>query len=267
MEDRIENLRKQVIKVFNEDLCDENLLNTNIYRLKEISANINRVKKGLVTELEALAREKMITKEDNIKYHDSLRKFNTVRDNILRIQKDKYEDKIILLSSECINNLEGLFMNYHYDDPEYYSCIMLYLKEFLIYQVSFINLCMSTYRDADRVRKLFSFLSNIRPDYTDFYCVSKRVGHFFTNCKIMSILAILPDIFYANSLKYISIDFIKNIYLWFRGSNHDKNYSIRYDRASIAYFCNDSLNLPDGDIVKDYLNNFKEFLEKYGYKF
>ena len=42
MEDRIENLRKQVIKVFSEDLCDESILNMNNYKIKEIAGNINR---------------------------------------------------------------------------------------------------------------------------------------------------------------------------------------------------------------------------------
>ena len=60
MEDRIENLRKQVIKVFSEDLCDESILNMDIYKIKEIADNINKARKDLVTELETLAREKKI---------------------------------------------------------------------------------------------------------------------------------------------------------------------------------------------------------------
>lgn len=57
MEDRIENLRKQVIKVFSEDLCDESILNMDIYKIKEIADNINKGRKDLITELETLARE------------------------------------------------------------------------------------------------------------------------------------------------------------------------------------------------------------------
>lgn len=36
MEDRIENLRKQVIKVFNEDLCDEDIVKDYLNNFKEV---------------------------------------------------------------------------------------------------------------------------------------------------------------------------------------------------------------------------------------
>lgn len=261
MEDRIENLRKQVIKVFNEDLCDESILNMDIYKIKEIADNINKGRKDLVTELETLAREKKISKEYNIKYHDSLRKFNKVRDNILRIQKNKYEDKIVLLSPECINNLSGLFSNYVVSS-EYYSYIMLYLKEYLLYQISLINLCVTKYKTETRIEKLFDYLNSIRPDYISFYSLD-RLGDLYTNCNIMCILATQPDTFYTNSLKYVSPDFIKNVYLWFKGNRYHHDSYFPFIKRCLNY----SYNRLSDDMIQNYLTNFKEVLKKYGYKF
>ena len=261
MEDRIENLRKQVIKVFSEDLCDESILNMDIYKIKEIADNINKARKDLVTELETLARENKISKEYNIKYHESLRKFNKVRDNILMIHKSKNEDKIILLSPECINNLSGLFSNYEVNS-EYYNYVMLYLKEYLLYQVLLINLCVANYRTETRVEKLFKFLNSFRPDYISF-CNLVRLEDLYTNCNIMCILATQPDTFYTNSLKYVSSDFIKNVYLWFRGNRYDQDYDFPFIKRCLNY----SYNRLSEDTIKNYLTNFKKVLEKYGYKF
>ena len=260
MEDRIENLRKQVIKVFSEDLCDESILNMDIYKIKEIADNINKGRKDLITELETLARENKISKEYNIKYHDSLRKFNKIRDNILMIQKNKNEDKIVLLSPECINNLSGLFSNYDVNS-EYYNYIMLYLKEYLIYQVSLINLCVAKYRTGTRIEKLFNYLNSIRPDYNSFHSLADFYS--YTNCNIMCILATQPDTFYTNSLKYVSSDFIKNVYLWFRGNRYDNDYYFPFIKRCLNY----SYNRLSEDIIKNYLTDFKKVLEKYGYKF
>lgn len=261
MEDRIENLRKQVIKVFSEDLCDESILNMDIYKIKEIADNINKARKDLVTELETLARENKISKEYNIKYHESLRKFNKVRDNILRIQKNKYEDKIVLLSPECINNLSGLFSNYDINS-EYYSYIMLYLKEYLLYQVSLINLCVINYRTETRIEKLFNYLNSFRPDYISFYSLD-RLEDLYTNCNIMCMLATQPDTFYTNSLKYVSSDFIKNVYLWFKGNRYYHDSYFPFIKICLNY----SYNRLSEDIIKNYLTSFKEVLKKYGYKF
>ena len=261
MEDRIENLRKQVIKVFSEDLCDESILNMDIYKIKEIADNINKARKDLVTELETLAREKKISKEYNIKYHDSLRKFNKVRDNILRIQKNKYEDKIVLLSPECINNLSGLFLNYDINS-EYYNYIMLYLKEYLLYQISLINFCVANFREKTRIEKLFNYLNNIRPDYNSFHSLEDFYS--YTNCNIMCMLATQPDTFYTNSLKYVSSDFIKNVYLWFRGNRYDCDSYFLFIRKCLNYSYN---RLLSEDIIKNYLTSFKEVLKRYGYKF
>lgn len=261
MEDRIENLRKQVIKVFSEDLCDESILNMNIYKIKEIADNINKARKDLITELETLARENKISKEYNIIYHDSLRKFNTVRDNILRIRKDKYEDKIVLLSPECINNLSGLFSNYDINS-EYYNYIMLYLKEYLLYQISLINFCVIKYKTETRIEKLFNYLNSIRPDYISFLDLVDFYS--YTNCNIMCILATQPDTFYTNSLKYVSSDFIKNVYLWFRGNRYDNDYYFPFIKNCLNYSYN---RLLSEDIIKNYLTNFKEVLKRYGYKF
>lgn len=265
MEDRIENLRKQVIKVFSEDLCDESVLNMDIYKIKEIADNINKGRKDLITELETLAREKKISKEYNIIYHDSLRKFNKVRDNILRIQKNKYEDKIVLLSPECINNLNGLFSNYDINS-EYYNYIMLYLKEYLLYQISLINLCAINYSTETRFEKLFNYLSSIRPDYVSFYSLD-RLGDLYTNFNIMRTLATQPDTFYTNSLKYVSFDFIKNVYFWFKGNRYYCNPYSLYFLFLKKYLLNYSYNRLSEDIIKNYLTNFKEVLKKYGYKF
>lgn len=263
MEDRIENLRKQVIKVFSEDLCDESILNMDISKIKEIAGNISKSRKDLVTELETLAREKKISKEYNIKCHDSLRKFNKVYDNILRIQKNKYEDKIVLLSPECINNLSGLFSSYDINS-EYCNYVILYLKEYLLYQVSTINLCVANYKTETRAEKLFNFLDNIRPDYTIFYNTSNRFKYFYVNCKIMDILATQPNTFYTNSLNYVSSDFIKNVYLWFRGNRYDRE---SYYSSNVKKYLNSSFNMLYENIIKDYFTSFKEILKKYGYKF
>lgn len=259
MEDRIENLRKQVTKVFSEDLCDESILNMDIYKIKEIADNINRTRKDLVTELETLAREKKISKEYNIKCHDSLREFNRVRDNILRIQKNKYEDKIVLLSPECINNLSGLFSNYDINS-EYYIYIMLYLKEYLLYQVSFINHCVINYRTGTRIEKLFNYLNSIRPDLVYFYS-----EHLYTNCNIMCMLATQPDTFYTNSLKYVSSDFIKNVYLWFKGKGYYHDSYFPFIKTCLNHYY--IRLLYEEDMIKNYLTNFKEVLKRYGYKF
>ena len=139
---------------------------------------------------------------------------------------------------------------------------MLYLKEYLIYQISLINLCVANYRTEARVEKLFNYLNSFRPDYISF-CNLVRLEDLYTNCNIMCLLAIQPDTFYTNSLKYVSSDFIKNVYLWFRGNRYDNDNYFPFIKKCLNY----SYNILSEDIIKNYLTNFKEVLKKYGYKF
>ena len=94
-----------------------------------------------------------------------------------------------------------------------------------------------------------------------------RLGDLYTNFNIMRTLATQPDTFYTNSLKYVSFDYIKNVYFCFKGNRYYCNPYSLYFLFLKKYLLNYAYNRLSEDIIKNYLTNFKEVLKKYGYKF
>ena len=264
MKNKLKDFEDYVKKVFEEDLCDT--FNLSMSKIDEIAGNINAKRKNIITEVEKLAHEKKISKEDNTYYHDKLRKYKklpkAIRESFdLSYRGYGYFKNLALLDQTSLSTSLELVNSYNQyigiAVEESLNYLIINSKDFFALIIFVINqrvgMYFTRYSHGQLINNLIDI--GIRDDFTKYYNQlynqSEYLDDWISKFNILLKSFLNKDTeFYSGLENYISSETIKYIYKWYC-------YNKNFIKNSVS----------NKKIIEIFLEYIEKFLSNYGYKF